>query len=340
MDDAKARALIEIFVREDVRPVPNIIHIFPIYPKDLARFESHLAAAFQDPGLRAYYPAAFFQEQYQTRRRVEPAGPVRERRQRSYLNMIRFHKMLIDAGGHPLIGGDTNGAKVAGFVVHDEMEVWQEGGIQPMQILQAATKWVAEGMKVMDRIGTIERGKIADMLIVNANPLQDIANLRQIDSVIFDGKVIDRGFHASYGTPFGGSVDDIRAVEDLPWVRRLRAEYPGGGGGGGNNAPDPLESPQPAITTINPVMVTQGAPAATLTITGFNFVARSRVLVDGVSVSWRRVSPTELAVTLDENMLRRAGRFDVVVVNPEPLTAPKWGNGTSNKAHLLVNYRY
>jgi hypothetical protein len=39
-------------------------------------------------------------------------------------------------------------------------------------------------------------------------------------------------------------------------------------------------------------------------------------------------------------MLRRAGRFDVVVINPEPLTAPKWGNGTSNKAHLLVNYKY
>lgn len=46
------------------------------------------------------------------------------------------------------------------------------------------------------------------------------------------------------------------------------------------------------------------------------------------------------AVTLDENSLRRAGRFDIVVVNPEPLTAPKWGNGASNKAHLLVNYRY
>ncbi len=85
---------------------------------------------------------------------------------------------------------------------------------------------------------------------------------------------------------------------------------------------------------------TQGAPATMLTITGFNFVARSRVLVDRVSVPWRRVSATELAVTLEENMLRRAGRFDVVIVNPEPLTAPKWGNGTSNKAHLLVNYRY
>src|SRR6185503_10437650 len=177
--EAKARALIDIFVREDVRPVPNIIHIFPIYPKDLARFESNLAAAFQDAGLRSYYPAAFFQEQHQTRRRVEPAGPVRERRQRSYQNMIRFHKMLIDAGGHPLIGGDTNATKVAGFAVHEEMEIWQEGGIQPMQIIQAATKWVADGMKVGDRLGTIEPRKLADIIIVNANPLQDVTNLRQ-----------------------------------------------------------------------------------------------------------------------------------------------------------------
>src|SRR6185436_5370244 len=192
---------IDILVKEDVRPVPNIIHLFPIYPKDLGRFESYVAAAFQDPGLRSYYPDAFFKEQYQTRRRVEAAGPVRERRQKSYLNILRFQKTLIDAGGHPLIGGDTNGAKVAGFVVHDEMEIWQEGGIQPMQIIQAATKWVAEGMKVVDRIGTNERGKLADLVIVNANPLQDVANLRQIDSVIFDGKVADRGFHAWYATP-------------------------------------------------------------------------------------------------------------------------------------------
>ena len=176
-------------------------------------------------------------------------------------------------------------------------------------------------------------------MIVNANPLDDVANLRQIDSVIFDGKVVDRGFHAWYGTPFGGSVDDIRAVEDLTWVRKLRQEYPEGRGGG-QSFPDPIESPQPAITTINPVIVTQGAATTTVTLTGFNFVARSRVLVDGVAVPWKRVSATELAVTLDENMLRRAGRFDVVVVNPEPLTAPKWGNGTSNKAHLIVNYKY
>ena len=339
MDEAKARALIDIFVREDVRPVPDIIHVFPIYPRDLARFNSHISAAFQDAGLRAYYPSESFHEWYQTRTRVEPAGPMHDRRVRSFQNMIRFHQMLIDAGGHPLIGGDTNAEKVAGFVVHDEMEIWQEGGIKPMQIIQAATKWPAEGMKVVDHIGTIEKGKIADLVIVNANPLDDVANLRQIDSVIFDGKLADRGFHAWYGTPFGGAVDDIRAVEDLQWVRRLREEYPERERGGAN-IPDPIESPPPAITTISPVMITQGAPATTLTISGFNFVARSRVLVDGIPVPWKRINATQLAVTLDENMLRRAGRFDLVVVNPEPLTAPKWGDGTSNKAHLLVSYKY
>src|SRR2546426_6930317 len=47
-------------------------------------------------------------------------------------------------------------------------EVWQEGGIKPMQIIQAATKWPAEAMKVADRFGTIEKGKVADLVIVNA----------------------------------------------------------------------------------------------------------------------------------------------------------------------------
>jgi imidazolonepropionase-like amidohydrolase len=338
MDDAKARALIEVLVREDVRPVPNIIHIFPNYPRDAARMYGAIQAAMTDPNLRAYYPDAFYTEMTMTRTRLD-TGAVKERRQRAYMNMIRFHKMLIDAGGKPLIGGDTNATKVSGFAVHEEMEIWQEGGIQPMQIIQAATKWVAEGMKVADRLGTIERGKLADIIIVNANPLQDVTNLRQIDTVIFDGQRVDHGFHASYGTPFGGSVDDIRAVEDLPWVRRLRAEYPATGGGGAN-APDPIESPQPAIMTINPVTVIQGDPTTTVRLGAFNHVARSRVYFDGVSVPWRRINANEIEMTLDENLLRRAGRFNIVIVNPPPMTAPKWGNGTSNIAHLLVNYRY
>jgi len=340
MDDAKAKALIDILVKEDVHPVSTIINRFATYPKNWTQMQAPIFEAFTNPNLRAYYPADFFTEQQQTRTRYR-TGAARERQQRGYLNMLRFTKMLIDAGGKPLIGGATNADKVPGFVIHDEMEIWQEGGIKQMQIIQAATKWTADAMKIGNKIGSIEPGRIADLVVVDADPLADIANLRKIDNVVFDGKVIDRGFHAWYSTPFLGSGGSVRAVEDLPWVRRLKAEYPGGrGGANAANFPDPAESPPPAIQTMVPVMVTQGDPTTTVRLTGFNFVARSRVLFDGRSVPWRRVSATEMDVTLDENLLHSAGRFDIVVVNPDPQAVPKWSDGTSNKAHLLVNYRY
>ena len=340
MDDAKAKALIDILVKEDTHPVPNIVHIFPTYPKNWPAMTAAVNQALADPNLRVYYPLAFSTQTTLIHNRMD-AGQVRIQRLTAYLNMIRFQKMLIDAGGKPLIGGDTNADKVAGFVVHDEMEIWQEGGIKPIQIISAATKWVADALKVGDKIGSVEPGRLADLIIVNADPLVDVANLRKIDNVVFDGKVIDRGFHASYSTTFGGSVDDLRAVEDLAWTQRVKAEFPPGGGrGGGAGLPDPAESPPPYIQTVLPVMVVQGTPTTTLQLKGGNFVLRSRVLFDGVSVPYRAVSPTELAVTLDENLLRRAGRFDVVVANPDPQTLPIWGNGMSNKAHLIVDYKY
>ena len=63
----------------------------------------------------------------------------------------------------------------------------------------------------------------------------------------------------------------------------------------------------------------QGTPGATLKLTGFNFVRRSRVLADGVPMPYRRIGPYELDITLDANFLSRAGRFDVVVANPQPV---------------------
>ncbi len=336
MDDAKAMELIEILVAEDARPVPNIIHVFPGYPADWARMNTAIEEALADPNLAAYYPDNFREPLLRTRARTPPDDEVGEARKRSYANMIRFHKMLIDAGGHPLIGGDTNAAKLSGFVVHDEMEIWQEGGIEPMQILQAATRWPAEGMKKIADYGTIEAGKIADMVILDADPLEDIANARQIANVIFDGKVIDHGFTAGYAPTFGGTGGNIRAVESLPEVSELKMVA----WTGAIVEPDPAQSPQPALETIAPRWVTAGDPATTIRLTGFNFVDRSEVLIDGESIAFERISDTELAVSVDANRLTNAGRLDIVVVNPEPLASPDLGNGTSNAAHLLVDYQY
>jgi hypothetical protein len=61
-------------------------------------------------------------------------------------------------------------------------------------------------------------------------------------------------------------------------------------------------------------------------------------------VATQLVSPTELRFTVDAEAQKTAGRFDLVVINPAPVdtfySRGMWGNGTSNMAHLVVNYRY
>ena len=70
-------------------------------------------------------------------------------------------------------------------------------------------------------------------------------------------------------------------------------------------------------------------------------VGRNRVPIDvqNSDSSVNAVAPSSVQVTIDERFLRAPGKFDIVVKNPAPLAAPEWGNGTSNLAHLLVNYR-
>jgi hypothetical protein len=130
-------------------------------------------------------------------------------------------------------------------------------------------------------------------------------------------------------------------------VVALKKATVGGSGGEGEGAaaparglPNPPASPQPAIETIFPTLVTEGSPAATITVKGFNFVRRMQVLFNGKPVPYKGVSATELQVMLDETLLRTPGKFDLVIRNSPPVSTPDWGNGTSNTAHLLVNFRY
>jgi hypothetical protein len=103
-------------------------------------------------------------------------------------------------------------------------------------------------------------------------------------------------------------------------------------------------SPQPAIESIAPLIVTQGSGTVEVTLRGINFVRRSAVLFGGRLVPSRVVSPTEIKLTLDEDALRAVGKFEVAVRNPEPMDPfylkGMWGTGTSNAAKLIVNYRY
>jgi imidazolonepropionase-like amidohydrolase len=67
-----------------------------------------------------------------------------------------------------------------------------ELGMTPMEAIVAVTKNGAIASKMLDELGTLEAGKFADVLILDANPLEDISNIRELNTVIRDGKIVDR----------------------------------------------------------------------------------------------------------------------------------------------------
>ena len=108
---------------------------------------------------------------------------------------MRFHKMFVDAGGHLVVSGNTNDAWVPGVDLHQEMQIMADAGLTPMQIIMGSTKYPAEMLRKQNLLGTVEAGKLADVIIVNADPLQDIKNLDKINTVIQDGKIVELGYH-------------------------------------------------------------------------------------------------------------------------------------------------
>jgi hypothetical protein len=339
MDDAKAADLIKTLVSHHTALVPTFFINYHGYPKDWAEFRAEAHEWYKDPNLQKYYPKVALEESLAAYDDVD-TGAVRERRLKGWENVKRFHKMFVDAGGHLIVSGNLNDRYVPGLQLFQEMRIMREVGMTPMQIIVGSTKYASELVQKQESLGTVEPGKIADILIVGADPLQDIKNLMKTEAVIFDGKVIERAYHANYHTTFnppGDGASFTPAVEALQWVAALEKLR-------GARDLDPPASPQPAIKTIEPFIVTQGATPATVTVNGVNFVRRSIVQFKGKPVPTDVLSPTQLRFTLDPEALRTAGRFDLVVINPAPVdtffSRGMWGNGTSNLAHVIVNYRY
>jgi hypothetical protein len=97
------------------------------------------------------------------------------------------------AGVRFLAGTDTpNPFVYPGFSLHDELELLVKAGLTPMEALQTATRNPAEYLNKLDSFGTVEKGKIADLVLLEANPLAEIGNTRKIASVVRSGKLIPK----------------------------------------------------------------------------------------------------------------------------------------------------
>ncbi|HEX7089664.1 MAG TPA: amidohydrolase family protein [Longimicrobiales bacterium] len=119
--------------------------------------------------------------------RMEEAG--RER----YRQMLRNVKRLHDAGIPIAMGTDAgNPLTLHGPAVYLEMEAMQEAGLTPLEVLTAATRNGALAMGRLDDFGTVERGKIADLVVLDADPTADIRNVRRVALVVRGGEVWTR----------------------------------------------------------------------------------------------------------------------------------------------------
>ena len=76
--------------------------------------------------------------------------------------------------------------------MHDELAEFVKAGLTPTQALQTATRNPAAYFGKLDSMGTVEKGKLADLVLLDANPLKSIDNVRKISAVVVNGQLLDR----------------------------------------------------------------------------------------------------------------------------------------------------
>jgi len=106
---------------------------------------------------------------------------------------MRNLKALADAGVRIGFGTDSGPpARFLGYFEHWEAELMVEAGLTPMQVIVSFSRNSAEGLGIGRDYGTLAEGKVADMILLNSNPLGNIRNLRDIHTVYIGGRAVDR----------------------------------------------------------------------------------------------------------------------------------------------------
>jgi len=110
-----------------------------------------------------------------------------------YFAMRRTTKAFYDHGGMLTLGTDnpSTGEFIAGFSAHRELHTLVLAGIPPAAALKIATINGARALGVSDKLGTLEAGKLADLFVIDGNPLVDIKNTRKVRLVMKSGLTYD-----------------------------------------------------------------------------------------------------------------------------------------------------
>ncbi len=308
---------IELLVRKRAYVIPDVVFDYKVINDRQKEFERETFELLTNPNLR-YLPFEDYVPQvlaYSDSALPRPgavglfgtldrSSEEFRKYQQSYRNLQNFLRKLVQAGGKVLAGPDSPNMLLPGLSFHHELQLLVDAGLTPMQAILAATQWPATFLRQQNKLGTIEEGKLADLVIVRANPLDDIRNAKEVDLVLQDGQIQDRSFHPSYSPLFPRPEPNTSQLNQVP-----------------------------VITDIAPKFATEGDSEVTLTVRGREFVKEASVLFDGERVPTAWFQHTEMRATVPGRLLRRVGTFPVSVWNPKP------GGGRSNDQKFIVKFR-
>lgn len=175
-----------------------------------------------------------------------------------------------------------------------------EAGLTPMQALQAGTINVAKAFRKDKDYGTLEAGKVADIVIVDGDPLKDIWAVQNVKLVVQGGKVVDHEFHANYKNP-------------IPAIRAWRA------------TPQSIE--------LEPRSLVQGTSGTLKISTRRGFDKFHKVTLNGKELETRFVSTSELEATVPPQLTKDVGTYPVIVVGQGDFAS------RSAPAYFIVSFK-
>jgi hypothetical protein len=227
----------------------------------------------------------------------------REQFLKGYRNVQDFLRRFVKAGGKIYSGTDSAAANTPGLSLHHEMQIYVDAGLTPMEALMTSTKWGAEILRLDKQLGTLEPNKLADLVILSANPLVDIRNAMSVEQVIRDGEIVDINYHSAYKFPFSLYGPESKH----------------------------LYNPPPRIRDINPSVAVQ-AKETRVRVLGSGFVASSVVLLGDSQLDTQWLSSTELSAVMTPQQAAQVGTFLITVQTPKP------GGGTSAPIPFIIDY--
>lgn len=208
--------LIKLFVEKGTFVTPTLICYWMGTTGLEAGFEKEDRTLLSDPAY-AFVPQLdrrWILRAYEHFGRIK-AGP---KFQQGYKNVQSFLKQFAQAGGKIVAGSDASGYGMHAVSLHRELELLVNAGLTPAQALLGVTRNAAEKVRKWKEVGSVEPGKYADFVILNANPLEDIRNTRNIHIVIQNGKILDTKLGGNFTPPLlrpPSTEQDLASYEKL-----------------------------------------------------------------------------------------------------------------------------